>query len=331
MWHIANRSPFKTGCTWCHNKQGEEVWIVAVKGTFDFTPTGLNVSKHQEEVVAAPCCFNDNPEQGLLYDTDFVLTKVATDILLHGHAHAPDGKATRFCQVALCVGNSIAKRLHVHGDRQFTFWGMSKAVPFTKMPIVYERTWGGKDPSIKSLKEQRWDTRNPIGSGYTKSRLALRGTRAPNIEYKPKIIQAGSPPPAGFGPIPCDWAPRRHLGGTFDKQWEQNRMPILPLDFDDRFYQCAPQDQQIEGFINGGETVELYNLTPNGHLQFNLPVYSLNFKTSFTNGDEISHKANIHSVIIQPDFPRVLIVWHTHLRCHGRLNKIKSTSITIDK
>jgi len=332
MWHIVNRSPFKTGCTWCHNKYGEEEWIVVVKGTFDITNDGLVVSKFQEEVVAAPCYLNEDPEQGLLYDTDFVLNKVATDILLHGHAYSPDGKPTRFCEVALCVEDSIAKRLHVHGDRQFTFWGKSKAVPFTKMPITYERTWGRKDQSIEKSERQRWDTINPIGSGYAKKRRALRGTSVPNIEYKSKkILQAGFPLPAGFGPIPCDWAPRRYWGGTYDTQWEQNRMPILPSDFDDRFYQCAPQDQQVEGFVNGGEKVELYNLTPNGYLQFNLPGYSLNFKTSFTNGDEILHQANINSVIIESDYSRIMTVWHTHIRCHGRINKIESTIVEIEK
>ena len=63
--------------------------------------------------------------------------------------------------------------------------------------------------------------------------------------------------PAGFGPIARHWEPRVRWAGTYDKRWQRTRKPLLPDDFDDRFHQCAPEDQQVDGGLIGGELVEL--------------------------------------------------------------------------
>jgi hypothetical protein len=48
------------------------------------------------------------------------------------------------------------------------------------------------------------------------------------------------PSPAGFGPIACHWQPRVGFAGTYGDAWVANRLPLLPDDFDDRFFQSAP-------------------------------------------------------------------------------------------
>ncbi|MCV5264373.1 DUF2169 domain-containing protein, partial [Escherichia coli] len=54
---------------------------------------------------------------------------------------------------------------------------------------------------------------------------------------------------AGFGPVPPFFEARQTLAGTFDEEWIENRKPMLPLDFDRRFFQSAPADQQCKGFL----------------------------------------------------------------------------------
>ena len=42
------------------------------------------------------------------------------------------------------------------------------------------------------------------------------------------------------------WPGRIEYGGTYDQNWIDNVFPFLPADFDDRYYQMAPPDQQTD-------------------------------------------------------------------------------------
>ena len=132
--------------------------------------------------------------------------------------------------------------------------------------------------------------------------------------------------PAGLGPIARDWEPRLSLAGTFGEAWRRTRHPLVPLDFDERFYQCAPPDQQAPTHLQGGEHVALYNLTPGGSLSFELPIVQHAFQTDF--GDDlVEHRAVLHTVILEPDIPRLQMVWHTGLKCHHRSLELRRTII----
>jgi hypothetical protein len=104
-------------------------------------------------------------------------------------------------------------------------------------------------------------------------------------------------------------------------------MPLVPLDFDDRYYQCAPVEQQVPGHLRGGEPVELYNLTPDGALRFSLPRVYLAFSTRIGR-QVVGHRAKLHTVILEPDGPRVMMVWHTSLMCHGHDHELELTRVT---
>ena len=81
----------------------------------------------------------------------------------------------------------------------------------------------------------------------------------PNVEYASKGLGMfpGPQRPAGFGPIARHWSPRVKFAGTYDAKWKQERLPLSPADFDDRFYLCVPEDQQAPSYLKGGEPVEL--------------------------------------------------------------------------
>lgn len=52
--------------------------------------------------------------------------------------------------------------------------------------------------------------------------------------------------PAGLGALHRSWAPRLAKAGTYDEAWLENRHPNLPKDFDFNYWNCAPEDQQID-------------------------------------------------------------------------------------
>ncbi|MEA3546613.1 MAG: DUF2169 domain-containing protein [Thermodesulfobacteriota bacterium] len=333
MWVLENHTPFAAERSWVRDKNGAEVWLVAVRGTFSIFPDGtVEIAEKQGDVCMAPEYCGEPGKSSLLYESDLFHTKPQTDVILHGHAYAPGGKYATQVDVAIKVGN-ISKSLRVFGDRYWEkgFLGMkmTRPKPFGKMPIVYERAFGGWDQKSDNPKKHSWEPRNPIGTGFAVEAKHLEGQKLPNVEYPKSLISSWKqrPSPAGFGPVAGNWQPRLQLAGTYDKKWEEERLPLLPDDFDERYYQCSPPDQQVPGYLHGGELAELFNLTPHGYLKFRLPIVKLHFDTHF--GSEfISHTANLHTVIIEPDHPRLIMVWHTMLPCHFKVLKLETTTVT---
>ncbi len=332
MWQVDNRTPFAAERGWVRDRDGAEVWLVAVKATFDIKPDGsTQVSEEQPPVLRVPEYHGEPGKSSIKYEADLVLTKRTTDVLLVGHAYAPQGHKATGLDVGFRVG-PLTKVMRVFGDR---FWdvegGWSAAEPFRSMPLVYERSFGGVDRQ-SNKPERDWEWRNPVGTGFAVSRANLPGIRLPNIEYPNQLIQSWNdrPAPAGCGPVGSHWQPRASFAGTYDDNWMQTRQPLLPDDFDDRFFQCAPVDQQAPTFLRGGEPVVLRGLTPNGDLRFLLPKIFLGFETRFYDGGrEIHQNRKLHTVILEPDFPRVSLVWHSALPCHFKVQKLERTTVTL--
>ena len=81
--------------------------------------------------------------------------------------------------------------------------------------------------------------------------------------------------PAGFGFVGRSWLPRISYAGTYDQKWLDEQHPYPPFDMDYRYWNGAPEDQQIERF-NPASKLELWNLT---HPKFSDDGYiCLNFK-----------------------------------------------------
>ena len=327
MWQVDNCTPFAADRCWIRNRSGAEVWLVAVKATFDIRTDGsLEVASAQPPVLRSPEHHGQPGKSSLRYDADLVLTKKTTDVIVVGHACAPEGRRVTHVDVAFSVG-PVRKHLRVFGDRTWNRFGASVPQPFERMPLVYERAFGGAD--VKSAHPARdLELRNPVGTGYAMSARNAAGLSLPNVENAMHLISSWKdrPPPAGFGAVASHWQPRASFAGTYDDQWKRTRQPLLAEDLDDRYFQCAPSDQQAPEFLRGGESVVLHNLTPSGRLEFLLPQLYLSFETEFYDGSREVHRGRkLHTVILEPDFPRVSLVWHTALPCHA-ISKAPSPS-----
>lgn len=328
MWALDNRTPFAVESGWIRDGDGAEVWIVAVKATYDILHDGsTRVATRQVPVYSGPVLHEGL--HSLRYDSDLGPPKPATDILLNGHAHAQGVLPVDELLVGFRVG-PMKRLAKVSGDR---YWqrsmrlsSPSKPIPFLRMPLVYERAFGGDALDAKS------SSGNPLGLGIqpdSDGRVWL-----PNVEVLDKPIRSpdDSPAPLIFGPIPCHWPPRRQYAGTYDEAWFEHRRPLPPQDLDPRYWQLAPAEQQVAGHLRGGEEVVLVNLTPPGYaadgiLGFKLPKLSLAFQTYFTDGSSVASRSVIHSLILEPDYPRISIVHHMALPCHAQVNRLDKTRI----
>ncbi|CAN7471905.1 DUF2169 domain-containing protein [Pseudorhodoferax sp. LjRoot39] len=332
MWQVDNQTPFAADRGWVRDRDGSEMWLVAVKATFDILPDGNTaVSPVQPPVLRVAEHHGEPGQSSIKYENDLVLTKRTTDIIVVGHAHAPGGLPVTELDVGFQVGPA-QKMLRVIGNRHWGATGASAAEPFVKMPLVYERAYGGVDrQSDRSDKD--WEWRNPVGTGFAVSGGNAAGLALPNVEHAGDLIRSwrDRPAPAGFGAVASHWQPRVGFAGTHDERWLKTRQPLLAEDLDDRFFQCAPADQQAPEFLHGGESAAVLRMAPGGaDMHFRLPRIHLGFETRFTDGSrEIHRNRRLHTVILEPDFPRMSLVWHSALPCHFKVHKLDCTVVTL--
>lgn len=325
MWRVKNDTPYASGRIWGRDKDGVHEWIVVVKGTFDIHPGGKLVrAEKQVEPLLVPECHGEDGKSSLRYEADLLGPKPTTDILLNGTAYAPKGRPATEFLVSLRVAD-VHKRIKVVGDRCWKsglFGNVpSAAQPVVQVPIVYERSYGGFDQSNPDPTKQRIDARNPVGCGL----VTETGLPVPNFEYPgQRIDKAG---PAAFGPLASYWSPRREWQGTYDDAWREGRYPLPPADWHPRSLLCAPADQQPARHLRGGEPVELENLTRDGTLSFQLPKLYFGFRTTI-NGRIEEHNGRLATVIIEPDLPRVILVWQSVLAVRNEVDYLDETVIT---
>jgi hypothetical protein len=313
MWSIDNRTPYQIERAWGRDADGVHEWIVAVKGTFDIRADGSLALAEEQLAPLLMAQYHGKPGlSSLRYDADVVTSKPTTDVVLNGTAYAPGGRPSTEFTIGMVVG-PVRKALRVRGDRRWergTFGAIRSACEaVTQVPLVYERAYGGYDHADPDPAQHCLDTRNPVGVGVV-SKGPSPGQALPNFEYlNGSLDKAG---PAGLGPIDSCWSPRREFLGTYDEAWQRGRYPLLPADWDARSLLCSPADQQPSKHLRGGERVELTNLTPSGRLSFSLPRVRLRFST-LLDGQTEEHLGQLATVIIEPDHPRVLMVWQSSL------------------
>ncbi|NVB38378.1 DUF2169 domain-containing protein [Pseudenhygromyxa sp. WMMC2535] len=329
MWELENRTPYKAERAWLQDADGGKRWVVVVKGTFTIGDDGRTaLAGEQLEPLFEPEYHGCPGSSSLRYEADMILPKPGTDVYVNGHAYAPGGAPTARMEVALGVGSRQPKVLEVIGDRVYQM-ALGRATPslpraFERMPLVYERAFGGYDCDDPDPSKHELFAPNPIGVGVATLARKLLGRPAPNIG----ALSGDKSGAAGLGAVCSYWQPRRELGGTYDEAWTKTRKPLLPEDFDPSFWMCAPVDQQFIPHLRGGERVTLRNMSPGGLLAFDLPKVFLSLETSIaTRSKPKHHRAALHSVIIEPDFPRVIMVWHGSLRCHREADFLDQTRI----
>lgn len=204
MWGLDNRTAYESERGWILDKHGAKHWVVVVKATFDIGPGGaLSLSDDPVPPMLAPEYFGEDGSSSIKYAADIVGPKAATDLTIHGSAHAPGGKPVDKTYAALQIG-SLRKILEVKGDREYRrdVSGQitpSAAMPFLVMPLVYERAYGGFDQLDPNPSGQRMDERNPVGKGCAAKSKNLVGTPVANLSIPGQALGEGQP--AGFGVI----------------------------------------------------------------------------------------------------------------------------------
>ena len=326
---LANDTPFILDRFACFDKQGAEVLVVLLKATFEIIPgEEPAIAKVQDPVVPAAVYAGEPDKSGILLEGDYVPPRPGTGVTLTAHAVAQDANQ---CQttVAIQIGG-LTQSAVVFGNRQWEtvlgFARISSPEPFERIPLTWENAFGGIDETPASRKHWESQPDNYVGKGFfaRKTRRPVVGMPLPNIEHPDHLIRSTSsrPPPVGFCPVAPHWQPRVAFAGTYDDKWLEEKSPLLPDDFDPRYYQTAPASLTAPGCFSGGEPCVVLGMTPQRRLEFKLPAVTPGFRLCWAKGT-IGLQPHLDSVHLDLDKMRLNLVWRGAEEVHGRLETLE--------
>jgi hypothetical protein len=296
---------------------GRELLVVVIKGTFVLPKPGeaVRLADEQMPLIMADTFTGAPGFSSPVYEIDFAPRKHACDVLLVGRAHAPIGKAVTRMRVRLQVGPMV-KVAEVVGPRVWKagLGGCAASAPehFTCLPLSYDLAFGGADRRPADESEHDAYRPNPVGRGWHKQLQAkwVDGSPLPNLEVpgQPVTHPAGRYSPISFGPLARGWPARARFAGTYDQAWLDNDFPFLPKDFDERYYQAAPEDQQLP-LPKGPLEVVLDGFTPDGERRFMLPFFEAPVQVFPKRGEREDLIANLDTIVFEPDADRFTMSW----------------------
>jgi hypothetical protein len=334
--NLLNATARVAGFTTSTDKSGRQWLVVAIKGAYSIPESPAEEPRLLDEqlpLITTDVATGSPGVSAPLYETDFAPHKPRCDVLLNGSCYAPEGKPAQRVTVSLRLG-SLTKSFQVVGKRVYEgslLSGPSEPAPFKVLPIGYDTAYGGVDRTHEDPAQHQWYSLNHAGLGYhpSASTSALRGLPLPHTEELENPVRRadGRYTPMAFGPVARAWSQRIRWAGTYDQAWLDQQFPFLPQDFDTRYFQCAPEDQQID-YPRGGEEVALLNLTPKGRTRFRLPAnltLPIAFITQEREVDEIA--AVVDTVLIEPDQQRFSLVWRAARALRRNLREVTEVRI----
>ena len=133
----------------------------------------------------------------------------------------------------------------------------------------------------------------------------------------------------GFGFTSPDWQPRMTLAGTYDAQWQRERAPLLPRDFDRRFFNAASVGLIAAEYFRGDEPIRVSGVLPEGQRFVAAlpgtpsPVVVVGMRA----GALARMETALDTVIIEPDERRVQLVWRGHVRLRSGAHDVRAIEV----
>lgn len=225
---------------------------VIVKATFVLRSGTAELASEQDPICERDRFVDDAPHKSLRIPSDLVPYKPRADVLLVGHAYAPDKQPVRSVVTRLVVGE-MDKAIEVFCDRSFRVRDgqLIEGKRFTKMPLSWELTSGGPE----SL--------NPVGKRFDGPPDSYGAIAIGNLQPLGHFVSKRSDTfvPTCYAPIAPTWPGRTQRLGRLSRSilhgaWNAR---ALPMDLDPMFFQAAPADQYVAE-IRPNERICLENL-----------------------------------------------------------------------
>lgn len=329
MIRTKNISPFLFGYRICSRRPPQPEMVAIVRGKFTLAPgqpvepvrhhlarfelDDAKEAKELEEalddaelvlgqgVLTADTFRDDDDDRSgyVVYPGDFAEYKLNAEVMLAGTCH-PRKPATQ-ATVKLEVGE-WSKSLLVTGHRAWIdgILGGKHTDPlaFESMPLDYRHAYGG--PTFAP---------NPAGTGHESEQL-------PNVEdpARPITRSGEATMPAGFGPINPEWPQRKgRVGTSYGEDYEQKNEPWYPADFDWTYLHAAPADQQLKGYLQGGERLRFCNLHPETNdFRTEIPRHRPRVFVRLADGKQVEVRLVIDTLFVNLDEGALYLTWRGH-------------------
>lgn len=316
------------------DREAHDSCVVVVKGTFDTDAIGqMALAVEQYPLVYADEHYGSPEASSVRYESDFAAEKTRTDVLVVGDAVAPGGKPVEELQVRLEV-EGRSKDILVIGHRRWKLGALgltpSRSEPFTTMPLTFDRAFGGRDDT-RGEHDVAVERRNLVGVGFSPRRPieSMIGLPLPNLEHPRDRIRGprDRPEPIGLGCTGRNWTPRIDFAGTYDDHWLEHICPFLPPDFDTRYFQCAPLDQQFPMF-RGGELLRCVHMAKSPVVTYRLPSLQVPVRFRFVE-QEVEQQARLDTVMLLPGEQRAVLTWRTRARLPKKWNRLREILVGV--
>ncbi len=314
MQITSNTTPFLAERFVSTDKHARKHCVLVVKATFDVAANAeCRPSPAQIPFVYVDVHHGDPGTTSLRSESEFAPIKPRADVLVEACAMTPDLRPLTRLEVALW-GPGIDKHALVSGDRVWTkgILGLKPSMPqaFTSMALSWDRAFGGSDLSSDNAAKNGSELRNLVGVGFHlhADEGAIVGKPLPNIENAGQRVGTWSdkPEPVGFGPVGRNWLPRSSFAGTYDQRWMDDKLPFLPDNFDERYFQSAPLDQQLAR-LSEGMAFECVNMSASGRFPVRLPQLLVPVRFMFDHGTDTQTLAP-DTLILKPAEGRIVLL-----------------------
>lgn len=351
---LDNRLPFPAMAFRQFDTEGDLDCIVAMRGTFIHVQDSVvEVLREQESFQWEDAYEGDPHRTVLLRQSDLTPDKPGTDISFLGDALSPSKEPEKSWTISIRVGN-VAKEIDVCGPRFWqpvikekwagfsakrpkrviSGWTLGEPEPTRQVSVCWKNAYGGVIPGTDDAEGSTpadVERRNPLGCGIVTLDMPADAqiVRAPQITACGETLDwRDAPEPQGLGLVSPWWCSRQQYTGTYDDAWLKERHPLLPRDFDTKFWQAAHPDLIATPHLRGDENYELHNLHPEHRIaKGRLPGLTLGVHCQREDRDEW-HVLKMDSV--QFDWRkdgRILLTW----RARFPLSEAGETKLTLTR
>jgi hypothetical protein len=260
------------------------------------------------------------------HETDFCPPKPRFDLIINAWANHPQREAVVQMEAAVDHVNQRGQaqrliHLHAHAPRRWMkrLGGLGDPAaeymePVHRVPLFRRFAFGGQ--ALQESGDTVSFEQNPSGMGYHLQREHANGAPLPWVESPRNPVRhwKDTPDPIALGIVPVHHLPRRALQGTFDAQWEQQRLPRPPVDSDPRQHNAAPDLLQLKTYPQPGEALVLHHMGDQTQLHFSWPTMALSACPETSGGTRLpAHELVWDTVVIDTLHLTATLIWRCQM------------------
>ena len=200
-----------------------------------------------------------------------------------------------------------------------------------QVPVLLTDTHIGVDRTKEMLVPSDFADYKPVGEVMVirpTSEHAVRTVagRMVSIQVGDLFFSGEARAPWPLGPLLRNHKLRVRYAGTYDDDWQKNRLPLLPADFNPLFNQAAPQAQRARQAFLGNELISIDGLYgSDAPVTFGLPGKTV-LVTANVRQEYVSEAARLDTILVWSDEPKITLIWRYVIRPRQKNEEIGDVS-----